>query len=66
MPVAEGEVRGQYDRLLLVAARDDLEEQVRGVGVVGQVADLIDAQELRPRVVAEPSVEATTGSIREA
>ena len=61
VPVAEGDVRGEDDRLLLVAARDDLEEQVRGVGIVGQVADLIDAQELRPGVVTETLVEGAGG-----
>jgi hypothetical protein len=45
VPVAEGEVGGEGDGLLLVAAIDDLVEQVGGVVVVGEVSDLVDDQE---------------------
>ena len=41
-PSAEGHVAGEHDRALLVAGRDELEEQVRGVRVEWQVADLVD------------------------
>ena len=47
VPVAEGEIGREHDRLLLVAARDDLEEEVGGVRVVGEVADLVDGQHVR-------------------
>ena len=45
-PAAEWQVRCDDDRALLVAGRDELEEQVRGVGVEGDVADLVDDDEL--------------------
>ena len=46
---------------MLVAATDDLKEQVGGVGVVGQVADLVNARELRTRVGAQPPFERARG-----
>ncbi len=42
-PVLEGEVGRDDDGFLLVATRDDLEEEIGGAGIVGEVADLIDA-----------------------
>ena len=44
-PSAEGHVAGDEDRALLVAGRDELEEQVRGVRVEREVADLVDDQQ---------------------
>jgi hypothetical protein len=44
--LAKGGIGGKHDGLLFVATRDDLEEEVGGAGIVGQVADLGDAQEL--------------------
>ena len=41
-PFVEGEIGREDEGLLLVAPRDDLEEQVRGAGVVGEVADLVE------------------------
>jgi hypothetical protein len=58
VPIAEGEIRRQHDRLLLVAARDDLKEQIGGVRVVAEIPDLVDGQHLRARVVTQPSFEA--------
>ena len=43
---AEGQVRGQDHRALLVALGDDLEEQVGLLAAERQVADLVDDQEL--------------------
>jgi hypothetical protein len=40
-PAAEGQVRGDDDGALFVAAGDELEEQVRRVGVERDVADLV-------------------------
>jgi len=45
VPFAKGAVGGQdHAAVLLMAARDDLEEQVRIASVVGQVAALVHAQ----------------------
>ena len=41
-PAAEGQVAGQDQGGVFVAGRDELEEQVRGVLLDGQVADLVD------------------------
>ena len=41
-PTAEGQVRGQDQRGVFIAARDELEEQVRSVLLDGEVADLVD------------------------
>lgn len=43
-PASEGQVRGDQDRAGLVAGSDELEEQVRGVGVERDVTGCI-----RPR-----------------
>jgi hypothetical protein len=51
-PFGEGFVRGEHDGLEgFVAARDDLEEQIGVTAVVGKVADLVDAEQLRVDVV---------------
>ena len=44
-PAAEGLVRGHDDAGPLVAGRDQLEEQVGGFAVEGDVADLVDDEE---------------------
>ena len=46
---------------MLVAAADELEEQVGGSGVVGEIAHLIDHEERGPRVVPEASFEGACG-----
>ena len=46
VPLGEAAVRGQDERPLLVAAGDELEEQVSAVSVNRNVADLIDDEEL--------------------
>ena len=53
----EGQIGGQHDRPPLVATADDLEEQVGGVIVVGEIADLVDAEHVRARVVLKPPLE---------
>ncbi len=44
-PASEGEVRGDHHGALFVAGRDQLEQQVRGVLVERDVADLIDDEQ---------------------
>ncbi len=61
VPGAEGEVCGDQDGAAgqipwtgpLVASVDDLVEQVGGVRVVGEVADLVDREQVGPGVAAE-------------
>ena len=50
-PAAEGLVAGDDQRGSFVAGGDELEEQVRGFGFEGDVADLVDDEQ---RVAAEP------------
>src|SRR6266542_2107116 len=45
-PAPEGQVRGDHDRALLVAGRDELEEQVRRVLVERDVPNFIDNDQL--------------------
>src|ERR1700753_3929132 len=52
----------EEERLLcVVAARDDLEEEVGVATVVREVADLVDAQKVRHRVTVESSCERRGG-----
>src|SRR6266404_3560866 len=44
-PFAERLVRRDNDGIALVAASDDLEEQVRVARVIGQISDLIDPED---------------------
>ena len=46
---------------VLVATADDLEEEVGGVGIVGEVANLIDGEQGGARVVAEAAFEGAGG-----
>ena len=48
-PLLERAVRGDDDRAALVAARDEREQQVRGLALERQVADLVDLCRRRPR-----------------
>ena len=45
-PLSEGFVGRQDDRVLLIAPGDDLEEQVGVTGVVGEVADFVDDEQI--------------------
>ena len=47
-PAGERQVAGQDERGVFVAGRDELEEQVRGVLLDGEVADLIDDDQWSP------------------
>ena len=51
-PAAEDLVTGDDQAGSFVAGRDELEEQVRGFGFEGDVADFVDLS--RPRDYAEP------------
>ena len=42
---------------MLVAAADDLEEEIGGVGIVGEVANLVDGEQGGARVVAKAAFE---------
>ena len=61
VPFLKREIGGDHDRALFVAPADDLVEQVGGVGVVGEVADLVDGEEQRARVGAESAFERAGG-----
>lgn len=60
-PVAEGEVGGQDDGAFLVPSGHDLEEQVGGVCIEGQVSDLVDHQQVWADVVADAAFQAPCG-----
>ena len=61
VPVLEQQVGGDEQGAVFVAAADELEEEVGGSGVVGQVAQLVDQEKPRPRVVPEASFEGACG-----
>ena len=46
-PARQALIGGDQDRAPLVAARDELEEQVRAQTLQRQIADLVDDQKLR-------------------
>jgi hypothetical protein len=48
---------GQDQAAPFVAPADDLEEEVGGAGLVGQVPDLVDDEQAAGRVVVEPPAE---------
>ena len=60
-PIAEGKVGGQDETAALVALADDLEEQIGGAGIVGEVADFVDDQQTAGGIVAESVREAAGG-----
>jgi hypothetical protein len=45
-PAPEGQIAGDHDRADLVAGGDELEEQIRGVLIEGDVTDLVDDDQL--------------------
>src|SRR5215831_2249453 len=53
VPLFEGLIGGQQNRIALVTVVDDFEEQVGGMGVVGQIAAFVDDQQGGASVVAE-------------
>ena len=60
-PLADRAVRGQQHAAALVAARDELEEEVRGVRLERQIAEFVDDQQLGLGVEAEPLFEPALG-----
>ena len=46
---------------MLVAPADDLEEEIGGVRIVGEVANLVDGEQGGASVVAEPAFEGAGG-----
>jgi hypothetical protein len=58
---AEGLVRGQDDRALLIPLGDHLEDQVRLRAFKGLAADLINHEDARPQVGAELAGQAPGG-----
>jgi len=62
VPFAEGLVGAEEDGALqLVAAGDDLEQQIGIAGVVGQIADLVDGEDRGAGIAAEPAGERDGG-----
>jgi len=61
VPLAEAADRGQDQGPLLVTQRDELEEQMGAMPVDGDVADLVDDQELGLAVKLEPLLDAVLG-----
>ena len=61
VPLLKEQVRGHDDGALLVSATDDLKQQVRGVGVVGEVPDLVNGQNLRPGIGAQSALQRARG-----
>ena len=53
IPFLEGFVGGQDHGIAFIAVVDDFEQQVGGVGVIGQVAAFVDHEEIRAGVEAE-------------
>ena len=46
---------------MFIAPADDLKEEIRGVRVIGQIADLIDRQDVRTSVGAQATLESACG-----
>ena len=63
-PLGESLVRGEDHGALLVAGVDELEEEVGGLGVDGDVADLVDDEQGGASVVSELVVEAVGAARR--
>ena len=61
VPALEWQVGGDQQGAVLVAAADELEDQVGGACVVGEVSELIDDEQRRPRVVAQAAFESAAG-----
>ena len=60
-PGAQALIAGQDDRAPLVAARDQLKEEIGALAIDGDVADLVDDQQLGLRQDLQPFVEAALG-----
>jgi hypothetical protein len=57
VPLGKGLVGGDEDGLGVVAAGDELKEQVGVAVVIGEVADLIEGKQLKRGVTAEPALQ---------
>ena len=57
VPRFERQIRRHHDRFLLIAATDDLKEQVSGVGVGGEIPDFVNGEDGRAGVRAEAAFE---------
>ncbi|MGD0639069.1 MAG: hypothetical protein ABSA72_13630 [Nitrososphaerales archaeon] len=60
-PVLEGEIGGDHDGVLLVAPADDVEEEVGRARVAGEVADLVEDEEVGAGVTTESTFESRKG-----
>ena len=58
-PLADAAIAGEQDRALLITAADELEEQVRRVGLEWQITKFINNQELRFAELRKPFFEPT-------
>jgi len=61
VPLAEGAVGGQHDRLVAMAPGDDLEEEVAMAGAECEVADLVEHEHGRARVATQPASQSMRG-----
>ena len=61
VPLLEGQVGGEEQGAVLVTAADELEEEVGGARVVGEVSDLVDDEQCGPGVVTESAFEGASG-----
>ena len=61
VPLLEGQVGGNEHRSVLIAAADDLKEEVGGAGVVRKIADLVNGEECGSGVVAQAALEGPRG-----
>ena len=61
VPVFEGKIRGDEEWAVRIAPTDDLEEEVGGVGVIGEVPDLIDGEQVGSGIVAQAPLEGAGG-----
>ena len=60
-PFADRAIRGHQHRPALVASRHELEEQMRGIWLEGQIAEFIDDQQLRLGEVGQLFLEPAIG-----
>ena len=61
VPLFEREIGRNEEGAMFIAPTDDLKEEVCGVGVVGEVSDLVDGEEVWSRIVPETALEGAGG-----
>src|SRR5690349_856018 len=59
-PVFEGEIGGEDEALLLIAAVDELEEEIGVARVVREITELVDDQQSNRGVVSESAIKAAS------